>query len=199
MQDVTDHRTGRAGDNTDHCRHMGDRLFAFGVKQPLGGKAPAAFFQLAQHRTLASHLHGLHDDLVFRAPAIDCQLASDDNLQPLFRLHGKRAGDSLPADPVKGIPVILQGEIEMSRGGTGGTRNLGSDPHEIKLTFNGRLQPLRQFGHRQEGRCVRTCLGVGRGGYIWIHTAGPLSWRLHLMPYCAPGKPQRPAPERRTI
>ena len=48
--------------------------------------AGAAFLELPQHRTFTGHFHR-HDDLVFRAAAIDRQLAGDDDLKPLFRLH----------------------------------------------------------------------------------------------------------------
>ena len=199
MKYVADHRAGWARHDADDHRHVRYRLFAFAVEQPFGGKPAAALLELPQHRTFTGHFHRLHDDLVLRTPAIDCQLAGDDDLKPFFRLHGERAGNGFPADTVEGIAVVLQGKIEMPRRGPGGTGNLGPYPHEIELAFHSRLQALCKLGNGEEGWRVRACLGIRQGGYIWVHAAGPLSWQLNLMPYCAPGKPQRPAPERRTI
>jgi len=56
----------------------------------------------------------LHDDLVFRAAAKDGQLAGDNDLKPLFRLHAEGTGHRLPADCVEGVLLVLQGEIEMT-------------------------------------------------------------------------------------
>ena len=113
MKYVADHCTGRARHDADDRRHVRYRLFAFAVEKPFGGKPAAAFLKLPQHRAFTGHFHRLHDDLVFRAAAIDRQLAGDDDLKPLFRLHGKRAGNRFPADTVERVAVVLKGEIEM--------------------------------------------------------------------------------------
>ena len=114
VQDIADHRPGRAGDDPDHRRHHRERLLAAGIEQSLGGETPAAFLKLSQHRPFAGHFHGLHDDLVFRAAAIDGQLAGDNDLKPLFRLHAEGTGHRLPADGVEGVLLVLQREIQMT-------------------------------------------------------------------------------------
>ena len=176
MQDITDDGAGRACHDADHRRHARDRLLAFRVEQPLGGKTAAALLKLFQHRAFAGHFHRLHDNLVFRAPAIDRQLAGDDHLQPFLGLHAKRPGDHFPADTVKRVPLILQGKIEMAGGGPRRTRDFRPDPHEIELAFDGGLEPLRKLGDGQEGRCVGACLfgrAAGRAGTVFLHGLDP--------------------------
>ena len=100
MQDIADHRAGRVGDHTDHRRHRRDRLFLAGIEQPFGGQSPAAFLAVSA-RALAGHFHGRDDDLIFRAPAIDGQLAGDDDLKAFLGLHTQRPCHRLPADTVE--------------------------------------------------------------------------------------------------
>ena len=116
VQDIADYRAGRAGDHPDHLGHPRHRLFPVSVKQPFGSQPTAALLKLFQHGALTGHFHGRYNDLIFRATAIDGQLAGDNDLKPLFRLHAERTRHRLPADPIKRVALIFQGEIEMPRG-----------------------------------------------------------------------------------
>ena len=85
----------------------------------------------------------------------------------------------------------------MPRRGPGGARNLALIRTKSNWLSTVALRRCK-LGNGEEGRRVRACLGVRQRVYLGS-CGSPLSWQLNLMPYCAPGKPQRPAPERRTI
>ncbi len=113
MQDITDHRPCRAGDNTDDARHGGDHLLAFRREQALGHQPPTAFLQLLEQGPLASQFNLLHHDLVFRSPGIGGQLACHHHFQSFFGLGGQLSGNAFPADGIEGCAVILEREIHM--------------------------------------------------------------------------------------
>ena len=153
VQDIANHRPCRAGYNTDDRRHARQWLFPRRIKQPFSGQPPAAFLKLFQHGAFAGDLHLLHNNLVFRPAAIDCQLAGDNDLKSFLGLHGKLAGNHFPADSIKRAAIILEGEIDMPGGRTGRARDFGPYTHEIKGILDRGLQPTSQFADGQK-RCV---------------------------------------------
>jgi hypothetical protein len=84
VQDVADHRPGRAGDHPDHGRHRGQGALAVRREQALGLELAFQALKLGQQRADAGGFHGLDDDLVARAGRIGGDLAGDDHFQPVL-------------------------------------------------------------------------------------------------------------------
>ena len=116
MENVADHGAGRRGDHADYARQIRQRFFVFVVEQSLGGQFLPALFQERHQRADARGLDRVDHDLIGRFSGIGRDLAGRDYFHALFGLEAHPSERALPDDGVDPRTLVLQAEIDVTRG-----------------------------------------------------------------------------------
>ena len=154
VQDIADHRAGRAGDHTDRGGHGGQAPFARGLEQPFGRQLLLEAFELCEQGADAGGLHRLDDNLVPRSGREGGDTPGDDHLQPLLGPDGQTAHAALPDHAVEGGLVVLDRQIDMAACVVCDLRQLSAQPHEAVGVLQRPLERERQ---------LRNGIGLGVG------------------------------------
>ena len=126
----------------------GQGPFARRVEQALGRELWPPLLEQGHQRADAGRLDALDDELVLRAARIGGQPAGADHLQPVGRLERELGQRAAPRHRVDQRLIVLEREVEMSRGSALESRQLAAHAHEAIRLLD---RPLQREGELGDG------------------------------------------------
>ena len=173
VQDVTDDGSGGRGDDTNHARHVGQKLLARLVEQALSGKLFAARLQKRHQRAGAGGLHLLDDDLVARLAGEGGQPSGGDDLEPLFGKELPVRHDTLPGDGGQDGVLVLEIEIDVAGPGAAQPSHLAAHANMAEGILHRPADGTGKLADREFGRVGRRFVEHRHGGDF--RTPGPVA------------------------